>query len=199
VARLTRYATALAVVGLAAAALGVGRADAGLLGCAYPAVSQPFAAWGDLTKYYLSPGGGFESSGWKFGSGASVVPGNESFYVNGGSDSHALTLAPGATAQSPYSCITALDLKVRMFVRSDANAPVRIDVVVPTLLGLLKVATPVTVQATTDWQPTSAIVNLANLLSATMLGGSNIGVRVTAVGSAPVQVDDVFIDPTWYY
>jgi hypothetical protein len=198
VARITRFATVFAVVALAAAALGVGRADAGLLGCNYPTVSQPFAAWGDLTKYYLSPGGGFESSGWKLGGGASVVAGNESFFANDPSDSHALTLAPGATAQSPYSCITALDLKVRMFVRSDTSAPVRIDVLVPTLLGLVKVATPVTVQASPDWQPTTAIVNLANLLSATMLGGSNIGVRVTAVGSASVQVDDVFIDPTWW-
>jgi hypothetical protein len=196
VARITRFATVLAVVALAVTALGVGRANAGLLGCNYPTVSQPFAAWGDLTRYYLSPGGGFESSGWKLGSGATIVSGNESFFVNGPSDAHALTLAPGATAQSPYSCITALDLKVRMFVRSDTSAPVRIEVVVPTLLGLLKVATPITVQASPDWQPTKVIVNLTNLLSATMLGGSNIGVRVTAVGSAPVQVDDVFIDPS---
>ena len=198
-ARTLRVASALALVVLVSAVAGVGRANAGLLGCQYPTVTQPFAFWGDLTHYYLSPGGGFESSRWKLGSGASVTSGNESFYVGSGDDSHSLSLAPGATAQSPYSCITALDLKVRMFVRSEQSAPVRIDIVVPTLLGLVKVATPVTVQATPDWQPTSAIVNLTNLLSATMLGGSNIGVRVTAVGSAPVQVDDVYIDPTWMY
>jgi hypothetical protein len=200
VAKLVRSASAAAVAALVFAALGVGNASAGLFGCSYPSLSTPFAAWGDFAHYYLSPGGGFETgSPWRLSGAASVVSGNEPYFVNSNDDSRALTLAPGGSAQGPYTCIFATDLKVRMFVRSDTSAPVRVDVVVPTLLGLLKVIGSYTVQTSPAWQPTTAIVNLGNLLSVLSLSTSNISVRVTAAGGAPVQVDDVFIDPTWGY
>src|SRR3954471_22266845 len=105
-ARLFRAAGVAAVVVLVVAALGVGRASAGLFGCSYPSLSTPFAAWGDLTSYYLSPGGGFElGTGWKLAGGATTVPGNESYFVNSPNDSRALTLPAGASAQGPSSCI----------------------------------------------------------------------------------------------
>jgi hypothetical protein len=196
VKRIIGLVAALTIAAASAATLGVGRADAGLLPCAYPAISQPFSAWGDLARYYLSPGGGFENGGWKLGYGASVVDGNESFYANSSADSRSLQLSRGASAQGPYSCIGATDLKVRMFVRSDTSAPVRVDVVVPTLLGLLQTVGTYYVPTSPDWQPSQAIFNLGNALSLLMLSGGNISVKVSAP-NATTQVDDVYIDPSW--
>jgi hypothetical protein len=194
---LTRLVAGAAIAVALAAVVGVGRADAGLLPCAYPTIMQPFAAWGDLAHYYLSPGGSFENSGWKLGYGANVVSGNETFFANSSSDSRSLQLSPGASAQGPYSCIGATDLKVRMFVRSDTSAPVRVDVVVPTLLGLLKTVGTYYVPTTPSWQPSQAIFNLGNVLSLLMLSGGNISVKVTAPNGT-AQVDDVYIDPSWW-
>ena len=183
---------ALAVVG----ALGVGRAQAGLFGCSYPAISQPFAAWADTTSYYLDPGGNFEGgSPWRLAGGAGIVPGNESYHVDGAGDSHSLVLPPGAAATGPASCIFGTDLSVRMFAKSATAAPLRVDVMVPSVLGLLKVATSFTVPTTADWQPTRTIVNLANVLALTDLGGDNIYLRLSSPGGGTVQVDDVYVDP----
>jgi hypothetical protein len=186
------------VAALAAASLGVGNAKAGLFGCSYPTITQPFAAWSDWTNYYLSPGGSFEGfTAWGLGGGASIRPGNESFFVRSASDSYSLHLSGSAYGQSPFSCITGTDLKVRMFARSDTSAPLRVQVMVPSLLGLLRVVTSFTLPTTPNWQPTNAIVNLANLLSLTNLSQSNIAVRVVSSNGEPVDVDDVFIDPHW--
>jgi hypothetical protein len=186
------------VAALAAISFGAGGAGAGLFGCSYPSLSKPFVQWGDWSSYYLSPGGGFEAgTGWKFGGGAGVVSGNESFYANNHGDAQSVLLPAGASAQGPYSCIIATDLKVRMFVRSDTSSPVRVDVVVPSVLGLVKVVGSYTVATTPDWQPTRAIFNLGNVLSLTNLSSANISVRVTSTGSSSAQVDDVYIDPIW--
>jgi hypothetical protein len=195
---LRRFLLAVGATALAATSLAVGRADAGLFGCSYPTVTQPFAAWGDLTKYYLSPGGSFEGfTPWGLGGGASIVPGNESYYVRSGGDAYSLSLRGGAYGQSPFSCITGTDLKVRLFARSDTSAPLRVEVEVPSLLGLLRVVTSFTLATTPAWQPTTTIVNLANVLSLTSLSQANIAVRVVSPTGAAVEVDDVYIDPSW--
>lgn len=196
--KFRRFLLAASVAALAIASFGVGGAGAGLVGCSFPALSQPFTAWGDYANYYLSPGGGFEGAGWKLGGGAYATAGNESYYVNSAFDSHSLALPPGASGLSPYSCITATDLKVRMFVRSANSSPVRVDVVVPGVLGLLKVVASYDVATTPTWQPTEEIVNLANVLSLTDLSSANIAVRVVSTGFSSAQVDDVYIDPNWW-
>lgn len=183
----------------AAAALGAGQARAGLLGCAYPALSQPFASWGDTTMYYLDPGGSFEGSTtpWKLAGGAALAPGNESYYVDG-YGTQSLALSGGASALGPESCITGTDLKVRMFAESAGGAPLRVDVMVPSVLGLLEVATSFDVPTTTSWQPTTTIVNLANVLSLTDLDSVNLYLRLSSPTGAPVSVDDVFVDPEYW-
>jgi hypothetical protein len=200
VARLMRLTAAISVAAAVVAVAGVGRADAGLFGCSYPALSTPFAAWSDFTAYYLSPGGHFESgaAGWKLGGGAGVVGGNESFFVNGATDSHSLALPSGGAATSPYSCITGLDLKARFFVRSTSDTQVKVDVVVPSILGLVRVVTSFYVPAGPSWQPGDTLVNLANVLSLTSLSSANIALRFSVSGGPTVYVDDVYIDPIWH-
>lgn len=199
-AKVRRLFAVLGVTALAMTALGVGGAGAGLFGCSYPTVSKPFSTWGDWASYYLSPGGGFEpgTTPWKLAGGAAVAAGNEPFFANAPTDTRSLRLVSGATAQGPSSCIFGTDLKVRLFARSDTAAPLRVDITVPSALGLLRVVSSFTVPTTTDWQPTVTIVNLANLLSLTNLSQANISVRVSSATSASVQVDDVYIDPSWF-
>lgn len=199
-AKMRRLFAVLGVTALAMTALGVGGAGAGLFGCSYPTVSKPFSTWGDWASYYLSPGGGFEpgTTPWKLAGGAAVAAGNEPFFANAPTDTRSLRLVSGATAQGPSSCIFGSDLKVRMFARSADSAPLRVEIMVPGALGLLRVVTAYTVATTPDWQPTISIVNLANVLSLTSLSTSNISVRLVAPSGSTVDVDDVFIDPTWF-
>ena len=194
--RMARLAAGVAIAVALAAAVGVGRADAGLLPCAYPTITQPFSAWGDLAKYYLSPGGGFENGGWKFGLWRERGQ-RQRDVLREQPVRFAVTAAPpGASAQGPYSCIGATDLKVRMFVRSDTSAPVRVDVVVPTLLGLSAHGRHLLRAHDAELAAGSqAIFNLGNALSLLMLSGGNISVKVTAANGT-AQVDDVYIDPS---
>lgn len=200
-ARGFRAVLALALVVSVAAVSGVGRAEAGLFGCNYPTLSKPFAQWNDWTWYFLNPGGNFEgrswASTWKLAGGAAVVPGNEPFFVNDAADVSSLTLPAGATATGPASCIFGTDLKVRLFARSSDGSPLKVDVLVPAALGLVKVVTTFTVATGTEWQPTATIVNLANVLSLTTLSSANISLRFTALNGSTAQIDDVYIDPVW--
>jgi hypothetical protein len=198
-----RYAcgVVVAVAVLAAGAIGVGRAQAGLLPCSYPNISQPFAQWGDFRHYYLQPGGDFEgwSTPWRLSGGAKITGGNESFYVNGPTDSRSLLIPAGASATGPSSCIWGLtDLSLRMFAKSSDGSALRVDVMVPALFGILRTAKTFYVGTSTDWQPTESVFNLLNVLSLTNLGTANISLRISSPSGASFQVDDVYIDPKFW-
>src|SRR5262249_4288476 len=95
-----------AVAALAALALG-STSSAGLLSpCPGPLV-QPFQQWDDVASYTLAPNGGFESGadGWTLSNGATVVPGNEGFQLDGAGDTSSLSLPSGSSATSDGTCI----------------------------------------------------------------------------------------------
>lgn len=89
--------------------------------CTTSALEQPFARFGDYRSYALAPGGAFEGltgDGWTLANGAKVMSGNEPWQLRSASDSHSLSLPPGAVATSPAMCVT-LDFPIfRMPVRS---------------------------------------------------------------------------------
>jgi hypothetical protein len=68
-------------------------------------LTQPFARFGDLAHYKLVKGASFErgATGWTLGGGASVVSGNESYYVGGSSHSKSLKLPGGSRAVTPFA------------------------------------------------------------------------------------------------
>ena len=77
-----------AVIGIAAAAVSAGPANAGLLANAAPScdaqpISSPFTPWLDYANYTPLSGGNFESSGagWTMSGGARIAAGNESYKV----------------------------------------------------------------------------------------------------------------------
>jgi len=165
--------------------------------CPAGTLSQPFAPWGDSSPYALVPGGDFESAltGWSLSGGAQRTAGSESYAVTGSLGAWSLALPAGATAQSPFICVSAADRTFRFFARSvGGTATVLAQVVYQTPFG--NVAIPVgKVVANSSWAPSEAFhtgAALASMLSPS--GTAQLALRFGSLGGN-ARVDDVFIDP----
>ena len=199
---MRRIGAAIAVLATAVvAALSVGTASsrAGLLGCPWQPNVQAFSQFGDNTHYELAPGGSFEGiNTWRLSGGAQVVSGNEPYYLNSRYDSHSLYLPAGSSATSPPICLQLLDPTMRLVGKSSGGG-VHVDVYTSTLLGLLKLPVSMNIPLGTSWNPgPQETILLENILSLTNLGTNNITLKISPLGSAPAQVDDVYVDPTWH-
>src|SRR6478672_13250180 len=101
--------------------------------------SYPFKPWNDPDAYCAFPNLGFESGSraWTLTGKASIVAGNEPWYV-AGPGTHALQLGPGASATSSPLPVSLVDPWVRFFARSvAANGSLRVQVVFHGVLGNL--------------------------------------------------------------
>jgi hypothetical protein len=160
------------------------------------AASQPFAQFGDSRLYTFGTNGGLESgsTGWTL-SGASVVSGNESYYVHSTADRHSLSLPAGSTALTPQLCMGTTSTVLRFFDRSGNGGTVRVQMVLRNVLGgVLGIVDWTTVSGATAWQPSPSLLNLDSLLG--LLGVSSIQLKFTAL-SGTTQIDDVYVDPWW--
>lgn len=165
--------------------------------CAGSALSQPFAQWGDSNSYELLPGGDFEGSlsGWTLSHGAQKAAGSEPYGASGTVGAWSLALAVGASAQSPFTCVTASDSSFRLFARNEGpSATVLAYVVYKTPLG--NVSVPVgTVTLKSGWQPTPSMPTGAAVAGALSSNGTaQMALRFTALTGAS-RIDDVFVDP----
>lgn len=187
--------TALTTLGLPAAP-----AQAALLpsggGCPEATLSQPFARWGDANTYELVAQGNFEGSlsQWTLSGGAARANGSEPYGVTGSVGQYSLALPAGASAQSPYTCVTAADPTFRFFARNDSLlATVAVEVVYQTLLG--PVALPVgVVAASGSWQPTTPMLTGSVATGLLSGGATQAALRFTALTGSS-EIDDIFIDP----
>jgi hypothetical protein len=171
----------------------------GLIGTVLPTcgtTSQPFAQFGDNNSYYPVPNQGLEngSTGWTLTGGASVVAGNEPWNVSG-TGSSALALPPGSSASTPSTCINLLDPNIRLFAASEANGPLRVDVVFRGLTGnVLGILNIKSFQSSSygDWRPSE---NVLSLLAVPVLT-SSVQIKFTSLASSGSwKIDDVYIDP----
>jgi hypothetical protein len=158
--------------------------------------SHPFSQFGDAHAYYGFSNNGFESGsgGWTV-RGASVVLGNEPWYVNGTGKS-SLSLPPGASVASPLVCINLLNPYWRMFVRSNgANGPLHAQVVFYGLTGnITGIVNFVDFSSRNygTWQPSGKVLSALALPLLTR----SAQLRLTSgATSGSWQVDDVFVDP----
>jgi hypothetical protein len=166
--------------------------------CAAAAQSQPFLKWGDSNSYGLIAGGDFEGSpsSWTLSRGAAQAAGSETYGVTGTVGKYSLALpSAGASAQSPFTCVTASDSTFRFFARNEgAPSSVSVAVVYSTPLG----AIAVTVGAVTPsggWQPAVAMPTGAAIAGALSSNGTaQMALRFTAL-SGSSRIDDVFVDP----
>jgi hypothetical protein len=189
------FAALLATALLALAAF-AGSAQA----CSYSGAEKVFSPWGDQRNYVLAPDGGFEAggSGWQLNRGATVVEGNESYYLNDAGDSKSLSLPAGSSAISPPVCMAIDTPSFRLVARNsgDPTSQLRVEAVYK-LLGLVRTRTAGTLRAGSTWAPTQSVSTVLTL--STIVGTlipSAVEIRFTPLDSTGKwQVDDVYIDP----
>jgi hypothetical protein len=192
---------------LAVAALAVGSvaiaappANAGLLvetvGSCNAPVTNPFAQFGDNADYKVVPGGSFEpgDAAWQL-SGASIVNGNESYYVRNRRDRRSLRLTPGSVATSPPVCVGLEHPTMRYFVRSSGLVPLMtVEVLVETSQGGV-LALPIGAGLlSSQWRPSAKHPVVANQLTLLPDNYTPVAFRFRAV-SGTWFIDDVYVDP----
>jgi hypothetical protein len=164
-----------------------------VFGGSCPGATQAFAQWGDPHFYVFGANGGLESGsyGWSLSGGASVVSGNESYYLHSRYDSHSLFLPVGSTATTPQMCMATSSSVIRFFVKGTST--LRVQVVERNLLGVvIGILDSASISGAQAWQPSPEIVNLDSLQG--LVGVASVQLRFSAV-SGPSQVDDVYVDP----
>lgn len=171
--------------------------------CAANSLEQPFTRWLDPNNYFLAPNGGFESgaSHWSL-DGASVVDGNEPYYVHGADESRSLSIPAGAGATSDTSCVGLNEPTVRLFVKSSSPSllsKLKVEVLYEDATGTVRSATIGSIPAlgATSWTPHVPMTIVANLLA--LVGDKTpVQFRFTAQGSAGWQIDDLYVDPRYH-
>lgn len=200
--RLGRFTT-LAVVAAGALAALPGTASAVIVERAPSCEPQPttkaFAQWGDRRDYVLAPDGSFEAgaAGWQL-RGASVVPGNESFYIGGRSHSKSLKIDGGGTATSPEICVGLEHPTIRLFTRNNRLllSALSVEVIVQTSVGL-KVPVPIGVALPHNpWKPSPSYLVVANLLPLLPNNYTPVAFRFRAIGGGSWWIDDFYVDPS---
>jgi hypothetical protein len=166
--------------------------------CEPQPTTKPFAQWGDQRDYMLAPGGSFEdgAAGWQL-RGASVVPGNESFYVGGRSHSKSLRIDGGGTATSPEICVGLEHPTIRLFTRNNRLllSALTVEVIVETSVGL-KVPVPIGVALPHNpWKPSPSYLVVANLLPLLPNNYTPVAFRFRAIGGGSWWIDDFYVDP----
>ena len=197
--------TAVLTVALTSAlAFGAARSQAGLIGgllsCPGVTYTHPFAQWGDSNSYFLATGGSFEgTNSWALAGGAQVVGGNEPFYLNSKSDSHSLLLPPGSSATTPAMCLAALSPHMRVMGLASDGSAVHVDVYASGVLGLVRLPVAANIDLSSAWGPSGDVsLLLQNVLALTNLGKTSVVFRFSPIGSATVQLDDVYVDPIFH-
>jgi hypothetical protein len=204
---LKRAVSAVAVLATAvtaALAFGVTGGQAGLitglLSCPGVTYSQPFTNWGDDNSYFMATGGSFEgTNSWKLAGGAAVVSGNEPFYLNSSRDSRSLMLPAGSSATSPAMCLAALSPHMRLIGKASDGSGVHVDVYASGVLGLVRLPVSADIDLSSSWDASGDVsLLLQNVLALTNLGRTSIVFRFSPIGSATVQIDDVYVDPVFH-
>jgi len=166
--------------------------------CGTAALSQPFVPWGDAGLYSLIPGGGFEGSptGWTLAGGAQTVAGSEPYGATGSVGARSLSLPAGASARSPFFCVTSSDHTFRLFVLNHlSGSSVLVQAILLTPAGRQITLSVGTLSGDSTWTPSAIMHTGAALI--TLLSGSPTGrvaLQFTATGGAS-QIDDLFVDP----
>jgi hypothetical protein len=168
--------------------------------CPTTPTAKAFQAFGDSADYSLVSNGAFEAGagGWSL-SGASIVSGNESYKVHGGSDSRSLALNATGQVASPAFCVSTANPTFRFFTRRTSGGWGVVNVKLrwkdsagntnETVVGSVTAAD-------TSWHPTPAF-SLASVLG---LWNAEQAVSVQIVldpedYGGNWAIDDVYIDP----
>jgi hypothetical protein len=199
-----RQLIAAGVLALAAQALFAASSQAGILttsatGCDDQVLEQPFTRWLDPASYVLAPAGTFEQgvSSWALAGGASVVDGNEPYFVHGSGESSSLSLGGGGSATSDAMCVGIEHPTLRLFARNRGGllSTLKVEVLFEDAAGDVHSLPISLLTASSQWRPTVAMPIVANLLP--LLPGEHTAVafRFTSSNAGNWQIDDVYVDP----
>jgi hypothetical protein len=159
--------------------------------CDDATLSKPFAKWGDANNYKLIPGGDFEGSlnGWTV-KGATLSGGG----AQGSSKS--LVLTPGASVQTPSTCVNTSYPTFRIFARNVRGLGTVLVSVVYRLPILGPTAIPVGTLAlqSGDWSPSAMMLTASTVPGLLTNGTAQMALRFTAL-TGNVAVDSIYVDP----
>lgn len=167
--------------------------------CTEAPTTKAFLKYGDSADYSPAPNGTFESStvGWKLGSGATIVTGNDTTGVTTGSKS--LKLKQGAVATSPEFCVSEANPHFRFvakpgFFLSTYQALVLYRDAAGKLTQAQFLSSSSTRLLPGIWGP-SAISPLATKIPL-LSGGTTARVQIVLTSlSGGAQIDSVMVDP----
>lgn len=165
---------------------------------------QPFTAWGDSGYYTFAPNAGFENgkTGWAL-KGASVVSGNEPFFVHGATDTKSLSLAAGASATSPAICVGVYDPWARLFVNGPIGTTMRVDLQFVDSSGKVGTVPVAILSGSGSWKPSDVLLTGSFAIAPFSSLGfvatdsqrySAVAYTFTASGGT-WRIDDLYVDP----
>jgi hypothetical protein len=168
--------------------------------CDAQTLSQPFLPWLDPAHYTLAPNGGFEqgASDWDLDGGASVVSGNESFYVREAGDRHSLSLPAGSSATSDVVCVGVEHPTLRIFARNTGSplSSLKVEVLFEDATGAVRSAPIGALSAGPSWQPSALMPLVVNLLPLLPGEATPVAFRFEPQGAGGQwRLDDVYVDP----
>jgi hypothetical protein len=165
--------------------------------CKSNPTSNPFQRFGDNAAYGLVSGASFESStsGWSL-TRSSVVSGNESYNVAGGT--HSLAIQPTGVAVSPAFCVGIENPSFRFFARQTSGSWAVLNVILrwTDASGTSHDTTVGSLQSGTAWA-VSPVLKLGSTLPLWQAGESlsvKLVFKPEQYGGA-WAIDDVYVDP----
>ena len=126
--------------------------------------------------------------------GARVVTGNESFFTEGSTDSHSLSIPSYGAAVTPQFCVNLTRPTFRFFVVNSGSSSSRLHVTVVYrgLLSILGVLDGGTIAAGKTWQPSPVLLSTLNA----PLGSNSVQFTfVPSDNAGSWRIDDVYVDP----
>lgn len=202
--RLPRPCVLVAAIAAAVAAAPASSAVAAT-SCA-GTLTQPFAAWGDLSHYTLLPDGDFEAGGqgWTFARGAQVDDsgnGNSHAQALAGTRTHSVIIPSGGSATSPPVCVGSDSPYARMFAKTVRRSPVtgsslQVEILTQRPNGSVQAKCMGRVPEISEWDATRRMSIAQGQLGVQHTGNTaTIRFRFTAVAGATWRIDDVYLDP----
>jgi hypothetical protein len=173
--------------------------------CPSATVSQPFKAFGDNDYYTLAPGATFESgaAAWTLNTNLKVA-GNESFFLNRGTDTTSLQIKAGGQVVSPAFCVDGTMPTLRFVARKATafSGQLKVELLYADPAGNYK---PVPAGTLTNgtageygaWKPTP-VLKLYTALPMAVSNGTTVKLRLTADKGGDWLADDVYVDPRMY-
>ena len=158
----------------------------------------PFTPWADAGSYYMVPSGGFEPplQAWSLSGGASIVTGNESYFVNSKKDSHALSLPAGSSATSPSVCVSLYSPDMRVFVRNTgASSTLQVSLNYTDANGNSRTASIASLGGGSSWSLSPYVLFLWQILPVVGLDNQTWVSFTFASSGGNWQIDDFYVDP----